>query len=162
MKIWWKSGKIRGKSGNQITFRKTKSSYYMREVNHPFCEEIWRFDENPEKSGKRIKFQKTKSFYHIWIVKHSFCQEICSKLVRYEDLSSVPLKKKTKKEIFKLRSFAHQVKNASFHHKDYEGLSNPYINLFYNSNELNRFYFLTIRKNMNEDIEIPLFIVESV
>ena len=24
----------------------------MLEVYHPFCEEIWRFDANPEKSGK--------------------------------------------------------------------------------------------------------------
>ena len=127
--------KIRKKSGKLIDIWKTKSSCHIIEVNYPFFEEMWRFDENPgkirkksgsritfqkqnnhiiwekwiihslkksedlmkirkirKKSGNRIHFRKTKSTYHIWIVKHSFCQEICSKLIKSEDLRSVPSK----------------------------------------------------------------------
>ena len=39
----------------------------MREVYHPFCEDIWRFIENPEKSGKNPetgKFSETEN-HHI-------------------------------------------------------------------------------------------------
>ena len=48
LKIWWKFGKIRKKSGNRNKNRKRKSLNIMCEVNNPFCEEIWRFYENPE------------------------------------------------------------------------------------------------------------------
>ena len=79
----------------------------MWEVIHLFCEEIWRFDENPEKSGKksgnRINFRNEKSSYDIWEVKHPFREEIWSKLLKSEDLRSAPLRKKKLKKTKKKR-----------------------------------------------------------
>ena len=41
LKIWWKSGKIRGKKfGNRMNFLKSKSSYHIWILNHSFCQEI--------------------------------------------------------------------------------------------------------------------------
>ena len=46
----------------------------------------------------------------MWEVYHLFCKEMCWKLLKYGDLRSAPSKKPKKKEIFKLRSLAHEVK----------------------------------------------------
>ena len=52
--------KIRKKSGNQIIFRQRKPKYHILEVYHPFCEEIWRFNENPEKIRKIDRYLENK------------------------------------------------------------------------------------------------------
>ena len=71
------------KSGNRTNFwkkiRKKIIITHKWEVNHPCCEEIWRFYENPEKSGKksgnRMNFRKGKLSNHIWEVNHTFCEK---------------------------------------------------------------------------------------
>ena len=56
-----------------------------------------------------MNFWKRKSSYHICEVNRPFCEEIGSKMLKFEDLRSAPLKR-LKRDIFKLRSFAHEVK----------------------------------------------------
>ena len=99
LKIWWKSVKI------SVKWNHVRSKPYV----------MWRNLKIWWKSGKNrknwINFRKGKSSYHIWQVNHPFCKEIWSKLLKSEGLRSAPLRKKKKKEIFKLLSFAHEVKS---------------------------------------------------
>ena len=84
---------------------------------------LWRNLKILRKSGKirkksvnRKKIRKIISSCHIWWVKHPLCEEIWSKPLKSEDLRRIIKKtkknekKRKKKVIFKLRSFAHEVK----------------------------------------------------
>ena len=71
-------------------------------------EEILRFEENPEKSGKRIKIRKNICISHL-IGKLSIMSKNIVQIIEIRRFEKSDQKNK-KKEIFKLRSFAHEVK----------------------------------------------------
>ena len=77
-----------------------RSSGGERERERNFFSESW---ARPQKIRKRI------SSCHIWWVNHPLCEEIWSKPLKSENLRRI-IKKNKKKVIFKLLSFAHEVK----------------------------------------------------
>ena len=68
--------------------------------------------ETGKKSGHREKIRNRISSCHIWWVNHPLCEVIWSKPLKSEYLRRIIKKTKQKKVIFKLRSFAHEVKMA--------------------------------------------------
>ena len=62
----------------------------MRKVNHPFLEEIWKFDENPENPDK---FPENKIIISYVNRKPLILSRNKLKTLKYEDLRSAPSKK---------------------------------------------------------------------
>ena len=75
MKIRKNSGK---KSGNRMNIRKRKPSYHIREVNHPFCEEIWSKLLKYENLRSAPSKKKKKENFKLW----SFAHEVKSELLK--------------------------------------------------------------------------------